>query len=154
MAEYLMHYGTKGMKWGVRRFQNPDGTLTDEGRRHYGYGSGSKGLFTKNTKQHIKRGAKIGGLLKGGVAGVASGLMGYGTAASFATLGVSVIGGPVGAAAMSAGAAFVVNGVTGALQGAGIGAIVGAIATSRGRRYIESNDAGLSEFIERERSAS
>lgn len=32
----LMHYGVMGMKWGVRRYQNPDGTLTAEGRAHYG----------------------------------------------------------------------------------------------------------------------
>ena len=25
----LYHYGVKGQKWGVRRFQNEDGTLTD-----------------------------------------------------------------------------------------------------------------------------
>ena len=27
----IMHYGILGMKWGVRRFQNPDGTLTELG---------------------------------------------------------------------------------------------------------------------------
>lgn len=30
---YIAHYGIKGQKWGVRRFRNPDGTLTAEGRR-------------------------------------------------------------------------------------------------------------------------
>lgn len=34
-GEYLEHYGVQGMKWGVRRYQNPDGSLTAEGRRRY-----------------------------------------------------------------------------------------------------------------------
>lgn len=31
----LYHHGIKGQKWGVRRYQNSDGTLTDEGRKRY-----------------------------------------------------------------------------------------------------------------------
>lgn len=31
----LKHHGIKGMKWGVRRFQNPDGTLTSSGKARY-----------------------------------------------------------------------------------------------------------------------
>jgi len=31
----LQHHGVLGMKWGVRRYENPDGTLTFAGRRRY-----------------------------------------------------------------------------------------------------------------------
>ena len=31
----LTHHGIKGMKWGVRRFQNKDGSLTPAGKRRY-----------------------------------------------------------------------------------------------------------------------
>ena len=30
----MAHHGIKGQKWGVRRFQNPDGTLTEAGKKH------------------------------------------------------------------------------------------------------------------------
>ena len=38
----LYHWGIKGMKWGVRRYQNKDGTLTAAGRSRY-VGSNAEG---------------------------------------------------------------------------------------------------------------
>lgn len=35
MDQSLSHYGIKGMKWGIRRFQKKDGTLTPKGKRRY-----------------------------------------------------------------------------------------------------------------------
>lgn len=32
-SDELMHHGVKGMKWGVRRFKNADGTLTAAGKK-------------------------------------------------------------------------------------------------------------------------
>lgn len=32
-SEILSHHGILGQKWGIRRYQNPDGTLTEEGKR-------------------------------------------------------------------------------------------------------------------------
>ena len=37
----LYHWGIKGMKWGVRRYQNKDGTLTPAGKKRYADNGGS-----------------------------------------------------------------------------------------------------------------
>lgn len=36
MYGYLAHHGIKGQKWGIRRYQNEDGSYTEEGKRRYG----------------------------------------------------------------------------------------------------------------------
>ena len=45
----LYHWGIKGMKWGVRRYQNKDGTLTAAGKKHYA-GDGNAGEDAQEPK--------------------------------------------------------------------------------------------------------
>lgn len=44
---YLAHYGVKGQKWGVRNWQNADGTYTDAGRQRY-WGGGQRQITPAN----------------------------------------------------------------------------------------------------------
>lgn len=54
-TEELYHHGVENQKWGVRRYQNPDGSLTPEGVIHYGrYGEAGKKL-TKDQKKALNK---------------------------------------------------------------------------------------------------
>lgn len=50
---HLSHHGIKGQKWGIRRFQNKDGSLTAKGKERYGSTNDPSDAFT------LKKGTSI-----------------------------------------------------------------------------------------------
>ena len=49
----IYHAGIKGQKWGVRRYQNKDGTLTDAGKKRYAY-EADKGDYNETDEKGIR----------------------------------------------------------------------------------------------------
>lgn len=48
----LYHHGILGQRWGIRRYQNPDGTLTPAGKKRY---YNSDGSLTRHGKKRLKQ---------------------------------------------------------------------------------------------------
>ena len=53
----LTHHGILGMKWGRRRYQNKDGSLTEEGRKRYGDGEQTKESYEEGKAKAVQSGS-------------------------------------------------------------------------------------------------
>lgn len=76
MDYVIQHHGVKGMRWGVRRYQNASGSLTAAGRRRYDTGDASGKRF-KSERKGLSDGQKSA--IKIGAAFVATAAATYGT---------------------------------------------------------------------------
>lgn len=136
MSSYneLNHHGIQGQKWGKRRYQNPDGTLTPEGRIRYN-SDGSKRKLDDKHKQDYKM-HKAYNRARSKTEVYASSALAAATAGAAAT----VIGGP------SAGiVAFLGGGFAG--EGVGILATAGrnAVNNSKYKKMLLADQAGLAK---------
>ena len=114
----LYHHGVKGQKWGHRRFQNSDGSLTQEGYQHYGINpDGSRyrrGHYSESTVSGSKYGAAIGTAV------------GTGVGALTANPTMALIGGVAGMH-------------VGAVVGTGVGAINTKVKRAKIKKLLDQN---------------
>lgn len=57
----IYHHGIKGQRWGIRRYQNSDGSLTSAGRSHYDLGSPIKDGYDNRAGDFLRKHSKVDG---------------------------------------------------------------------------------------------
>lgn len=160
----LQHWGVKGMKWGIRRYQNEDGSLTPAGKRKYAKQkqkekehrervSGKSASLEKMTdterNRYAQRRIKTMGGKENAIISETTNYLGkelktaakgvVGTVASSAATGLTVGGISIaaGSSAVVAGSTFVSGLIAGGVFGVGAAVtVLGATAISRGANYI------------------
>ena len=108
----LYHYGVKGQKWGIRRYQNPNGTLTEEGKIRYGVdpktgklSDEGKKLLKQDIDDQRKRKVNILGSLGIGVSIASAVAAGVGLAEGIISTNMAI--GTLSSAAINAGVSAV-----------------------------------------------
>ena len=71
-SQDLYHHGVLGQKWGVRRYQNKDGTLTSKGKKHYSESGDSETPKKRGLSEGQKKALKYAAIGIGSAAAVAA----------------------------------------------------------------------------------
>lgn len=124
--EYLAHHGIKGQKWGVRRYQNADGTLTDAGK--------------KRNRRKTNRFNTIGGGISGAGIGYYTGFAAAMALESLTPLAALTAAGAV----VGAGAAYVASKKD---QNAKLNAQFESILPTRKLSNKEKQSLGITDYI-------
>ena len=156
-SDELQHHGVKGMHWGIRRYQNPDGTLTAEGQKRYYKYDGSltrkgrkeyytqhfetklRNAKTKDEKTYILRSEARKNALD------INSTMKKGTTASLISVGATMASGV--ATALSGGT---MAPITAALFGTTFASIIGTSIAISGKQYTKSiENAKLADLADK-----
>lgn len=155
----LYHHGVKGQKWGVRRYQEADGTLTAEGKRRYRTDQGTReimentsgyGSLTKSQKREYSEFGKTSGGKRGFIIGMTGGaLLGAGKVAldyAFRSSRAKENGLSFNPSARALVNKFTRGAMLGALGGSVLGTLIGSSAgkksaqaeyAEKGRSYLD-----------------
>ena len=132
----LAHHGIKGQKWGVRRFQDQNGTLTPEGRKRYRSDQGTREIIentssynnlSKDIKREYANYGRTSGGKKGFILGMGAGaLVGAGKSVFDTVHNKDRIGKSFGYSSGAIINRFVRNTMLGALGGSVVGTLIGS----------------------------
>lgn len=141
--EYLIHYGIEGQKWGQRRYQYEDGSLTPAGKERYSREQWyrDKGVYGRSGANRIQRkvergqsvsgarseeaarinGARSGAQIAGKIGSVAGGLGGVVAAYKYGDAIVGKLNLPADVAAVAKGTIMAGAATAGSLLGSKLG---------------------------------
>lgn len=133
---YLIHYGVKGMRWGIRKgYTHLNGSLTKKGIKKYG-GKGGREKLARDIKYHNTKIGKNSGKFTGASLGIAATVASKDIIADRASSGspIDMLLIPV---------SMISIGGTAALGGAAVGSVLGRVGDYVNSRNI--SDAKLSK---------